>query len=201
MIELETVGCGLTSLLVFVFCRCKKVLDGSCVAGSCDGSGPGKTSAGKYVFNDTGDVYSGQWLDAGDSKIFAIDKSTASTESPFGVFHGMGVFAWSSGGKYEGEYANGNKHGAGVFTWANGDSYAGMWQNDEEQGAGVFSTEGNSKIYVGAWEHGQRHGRGLSTILSVDRETNTVLQEEYAGDWHQGLKQGSGVFLGADGVQ
>lgn len=146
-------------------------------------------------------MYTGQWRDVGDSKVFAIDKSTASTESPFGIFHGVGVFQWSSGGRYEGEYSNGNKHGVGVFTWANGDSYAGAWINDEEHGAGVFSTQGNAKVYTGAWENGQRHGRGLSAILSFDRETNMAVHEEYAGDWRQGLKQGSGVFSGADGVQ
>ena len=43
--------------------------------------------------------------------------------------NGSGVFTWSDGRRYEGEYINDLKHGNGIFTWEDGKKYNGAWEN------------------------------------------------------------------------
>ena len=42
---------------------------------------------------------------------------------------GTGVFTWSDGRKYDGEYIDDKKEGHGVFTWPDGRQYNGSWKN------------------------------------------------------------------------
>ena len=42
----------------------------------------------------------------------------------------------SSGGDYDGEWANDKKDGRGINLWSNGRRYEGQWKNDEMQGEG-----------------------------------------------------------------
>jgi len=39
--------------------------------------------------------------------------------------NGYGVFSWSNGNKYEGEFVNDKKNGKGKFTWPDGRIYDG----------------------------------------------------------------------------
>ena len=32
--------------------------------------------------------------------------------------HGKGIYTWSDGRKYQGDYLNDKKHGFGIYTWA-----------------------------------------------------------------------------------
>ena len=34
--------------------------------------------------------------------------------------NGKGIFTWTDGRKYEGEYLNDKMHGYGIYTWADG---------------------------------------------------------------------------------
>lgn len=43
--------------------------------------------------------------------------------------HGKGVFTWSDGRRYEGEYIEDKKQGHGVFFWPDGRKYIGDWYN------------------------------------------------------------------------
>ena len=43
--------------------------------------------------------------------------------------HGKGLYCWSDGRKYEGEYLEDKKHGFGIYTWADGRRYHGMWKD------------------------------------------------------------------------
>ena len=43
--------------------------------------------------------------------------------------HGQGVYTWSDGRKYEGEYYMDKKHGYGIYYWADGRKYEGNWAN------------------------------------------------------------------------
>jgi len=43
--------------------------------------------------------------------------------------HGEGVFTWTDGRKYTGEYKNDKKDGQGVFEWPDGRRYAGAWKD------------------------------------------------------------------------
>ena len=41
------------------------------------------------------------------------------------MMHGKGVFKWTDGKRYEGQYVNDKKEGFGVFVWENGKKYEG----------------------------------------------------------------------------
>ena len=43
--------------------------------------------------------------------------------------HGKGIFYWTDGRTYTGEYKQDKKHGDGVFEWPDGKKYYGKWDN------------------------------------------------------------------------
>lgn len=40
---------------------------------------------------------------------------------------GMGIYTWSDGRTYDGEYLDDKKHGYGIYIWADGRVYEGNW--------------------------------------------------------------------------
>ena len=48
--------------------------------------------------------------------------------------HGKGVFTWSDGRRYDGEYYDDKKSGYGVFTWPDNRRYEGSWLNGKQHG-------------------------------------------------------------------
>ncbi|CAJ1424982.1 unnamed protein product [Effrenium voratum] len=54
------------------------------------------------------------------------------------VRHGYGVYSYSSGGRYEGEFVEDRKQGWGSFFFENGDAYEGQWYCDHCHGRGVL---------------------------------------------------------------
>lgn len=52
--------------------------------------------------------------------------------------HGRGIFTWSDGRKYEGEYVNDKKEGCGEFSWPDGRAYKGSWKNGKQDGKGTY---------------------------------------------------------------
>jgi len=67
---------------------------------------------------------------------------------------GKGVFTWSDGRKYVGEYKDDQKHGHGVFTWPDGRCYDGQWNQGKQHGEGIYMKEGKKK--KGVWQMGKR---------------------------------------------
>ena len=67
---------------------------------------------------------------------------------------GHGVFTWSDGRKYVGDYKDDQKHGNGVFTWPDGRCYDGQWFQGKQHGKGVYMKEGKKKL--GIWQMGKR---------------------------------------------
>ena len=100
--------------------------------------------------------------------------------------HGQGIFTWSDGRIYKGEFQNNKKHGKGVYTYPDGKYYDGMWENGLQNGSGVFtSPEGKSR--PGEWKNGKRlrwtDGRD-STTLSINTKlshntANTLKSKKY----------------------
>ena len=45
---------------------------------------------------------------------------------------GQGVFTWTNGAKYEGQWKNDCMHGQGTKTFSNGGSYVGEWIEDKK---------------------------------------------------------------------
>ena len=45
--------------------------------------------------------------------------------------HGRGIFEWSNGEIYDGEWVNGRKTGSGMWTSPDSESYIGEWKDDK----------------------------------------------------------------------
>ena len=43
--------------------------------------------------------------------------------------HGQGLYQWSDGRRYQGEYKYDKKDGFGVYMWADGRAHYGMWKD------------------------------------------------------------------------
>lgn len=90
--------------------------------------------------------------------------------------HGYGIYTYSSGAVYEGQWANDRKHGHGVYTFADGDVYEGEFKDDHPHGHGVY-TYADGDVYDGQWRDGEKHGQG------VYRDINGSVRE---GRWEYG---------------
>jgi hypothetical protein len=62
------------------------------------------------------------------------DGAVNSTGKP----HGKGVFHWSNGDKYEGNFVDGKPNGRGIADFTNGDKYEGDFVNGNRTGRGTF---------------------------------------------------------------
>ena len=69
--------------------------------------------------------------------------------------HGLGVFQWPDGRKYDGHYKHDKKEGFGVYTWAHGGNYAGRWHNGKQHGEGTYTGPDGEKVAMGTWSKGQ----------------------------------------------
>ena len=47
--------------------------------------------------------------------------------------NGYGIYTYSDGGKYIGEWRNGNWDGQGIYTWADGTKHVGEWRYGKRQ--------------------------------------------------------------------
>ena len=85
------------------------------------------------------------------------------------VFHNCwGIYTWSNGDKYVGEFKDDKMHGQGKFTWEDGRAYEGAYVDDKKQGHGRFSWP-DGRLYDGLWFDGRQHGIGVYT--SADGRT------------------------------
>ena len=71
--------------------------------------------------------------------------------------HGSGVFTYTNGSSYEGEFEHGVREGYGVFRWSTGDSYEGGWKNDKRHGEGVMKYA-NGRVRKGRFENNEYVG-------------------------------------------
>ena len=51
-----------------------------------------------------------------------------------GKKHGKGIFNWSNGKSYTGEWVNNKRHGKGVLCVISGDKYENVWVEDKTIG-------------------------------------------------------------------
>lgn len=57
--------------------------------------------------------------------------------------HGLGIFSYRNGSKYEGEFYCDKRHGKGKMTYDNGEVYEGQWKENM-----VRSEIGDSLIHL-----------------------------------------------------
>lgn len=57
--------------------------------------------------------------------------------------HGKGVYKWSNGDIYDGEFINDKRNGLGVYFWSEkGGTYRGEWKGDRMNGYGRLTKDG-----------------------------------------------------------
>lgn len=78
---------------------------------------------------------------------------------------GKGVYRWTDGKVYIGNFVNNRRQGLGVFTNTKGGIYAGEWKNDKPHGTG-FDTVGK-KTRIGLFQNGKFVGQSQRDLANA----------------------------------
>ncbi|GMG17885.1 unnamed protein product [Phytophthora fragariaefolia] len=118
-------------------------------------------SNGKHTFY----TYNGRWKD--------------------GEMHGaLGVYSFSDGGKYRGEFIHNAPSGNGTVVYPNGVKYTGAFADGKFQGFGVMEME-RGFCYEGEFVRGQRCGVGKLQM----HQSGAV----YEGEFYNNMRHGQGT--------
>lgn len=123
----------------------------------------------------------------------------------FNRFHGHGVYTYTNGSVYEGQWVDGRKQGQGKQMQPDGSIYTGEWRDNQQHGKGRMRWA-NGDAYEGQWSDGHRHGKGIFTTADGDRfEGNFVVDqrdgagvltrrsgERFDGHWKNNQREGKG---------
>ena len=97
-----------------------------------------------------------------------------------GQFHGRGTYIWNDGGKYIGDWLDGKRTGNGTHTWNNGDKYIGNWLDGKESGRGTYTWKNGDK-YIGNWVDGKRTGKGTFEWNNGKKYVGDFVNNEITG--------------------
>ena len=64
--------------------------------------------------------------------------STAILDESLLTIKFLGIYNWSDGRQYKGEWKNNKMEGQGVFEWPDGRKYIGEYVDDKKEGMGTF---------------------------------------------------------------
>lgn len=81
--------------------------------------------------------------------------------------NGIGVYKYSDGTRYEGEFKNGIAEGKGICYYADGDMYTGEWKNHTYHGEGIMYNT-NGTIQKGTWKNGVYLERSQNKAQLID---------------------------------
>ena len=95
-------------------------------------------------------------------------------------------------GIYEGYFRNGVKTKFGIYNWSNGDKYTGQWDSDNRTGYGVYQWKVGDK-YIGNFSNNTKNGYGI--YISVGNKNSKY----YVGNWSQNNMSGTGTYYNSDG--
>ena len=56
--------------------------------------------------------------------------------------HGYGIYTWSDGRIYTGEFVDDLKEGEGTLEWPDGRKYVGSWIKNKQHGQGIYIKDG-----------------------------------------------------------
>jgi hypothetical protein len=121
--------------------------------------------------------------------------------------HGKGIYKWTNGNTYEGDWVKGILTGKGTFKWKSGDVYTGEFVNGELNGKGI-KNYANGNVFEGDWVKGEQTGNGIYKWTNGDVYTGEFVNNElngkgnkklangdvYEGDWVKGNRTGKGIF-------
>ncbi|MCR9140761.1 MAG: hypothetical protein NXI24_00710 [bacterium] len=95
--------------------------------------------------------------------------------------NGEGVYVYSTGDVYRGQFTNGNRDGKGSFEYANGDRYDGNFKENKRTGFGSY-TFSNGDKYVGEFNNGQLKGIGTYRFTDGTQLKGTFTQNGTTGE-------------------
>jgi hypothetical protein len=122
-----------------------------------------KEGYGKMFYMNR-DVYEGHW---------ANDKT-----------HGLGLYVWKDGGKYLGNFHQGQMHGQGKRLYSSGSVYIGEFAHNKRSGKGMMKFK-NGDTYDGEWHDEDMQGRGMYKWASGDY---------YVGEFKRDKREGKGTL-------
>ena len=105
---------------------------------------------------------------------------------------GKGIYYFSVGEYYEGKFMDFQRHGGGIYQYNTGNRYEGEWRNDQKSGFGIFvyySEVNKRETYEGSWCEDEKDGEGIYTFANGDK---------FVGRWKKGKKLGKGMVLFSD---
>lgn len=106
------------------------------------------------------------------------------------LFHGKGTMKYANGNVYIGNWVKNKRVGKGQLTFANGDQYRGDFENNQFWGIGTYRYA-DGDTYSGAWANNLANGKGVFSFASKER---------YEGELVNGKFNGVGAFFYADGT-
>ena len=82
----------------------------------------------------------------------------------------MGIYIYSDGVVYEGQFEEDKKTGFGIYKWLDGRQYEGYWHKGKQHGLGIlFDDKKLFKQRHGLWEQGKR-----ITLFTKESEINSI---------------------------
>ena len=110
-----------------------------------------------------------------------------------GQRNGRGTYSFADRGKYVGEFKDDQPNGQGVYTYAEGSKYVGEFKDGRPNGQGT-ATYANGNKYVGEFKDGKENGKGTKTASTAGK-----FIREYVGEFKDGKENGLGTHTEANG--
>lgn len=101
------------------------------------------------------------------------------------ILYVKGIYIWSDGRKYIGEWRSSKMNGVGIYKWKDGREYKGSYKDDKKENFGVY-IKSDGKKYEGEWRNGSQNGIGKYVksegIVKVGRWKENLIEEEFEVD-------------------
>lgn len=133
-------------------------------------------------------------------------------DTDFGVFTGEGIFQFSSGTTYKGNWQNYEMEGFGTLSYPDEGEYVGQFSGSQKEGQGIFTWK-NGDVYDGNWAHDMMSGNGKytfsdgRTLIGVFEDnvfiTGTYTASDLSGHYTVSYKNGKmykATILFSDGT-
>jgi len=114
------------------------------------------------------------------SMVFAMSLALAGCASKMGCARGncadgQGVYNYSNGDRYDGEFKGGQRDGQGTMKYSNKDRYQGGFRSGQKEGQGEYQWA-NGDVYKGEFKGGQMEGPGAYTFGNGGPVLNATFQ-------------------------
>ncbi|XP_049851483.1 uncharacterized protein LOC126326072 [Schistocerca gregaria] len=142
---------------------------------------------GEYQYYHSGSIYQGYYRNGKrHGKGTVIFKNSSKLDGYFerGITL-YGVYTYSSGDVYKGDFGDDKFDGIGKWSGVDGTSYFGQWKAGVPHGQGNLRL-GSNDAYSGQWQNGKMHGKGTYTRFNGD---------VYVGEFKEGKPHGHGKYF------